>query len=131
MEYSSKLDHKIGETTGRNSWSKLNFISKPTKSQKVAIFLTKIDAQIYAVVRKICEPKKLKKIALQHTHKIALRHTHTHTHYKKNERILPKPNMTVSRTRFQEQNQKRNESITQYIAKLRNLIKKFRFIDKK
>lgn len=80
-----------------------------------AIFLTKIDAEAYAVVRKVCAPAKPKDVTLIEIIK------------KVDEYIKPKANVTVLRSRFRERIQDEKESVTQYVAALRNLATECKF----
>lgn len=112
MEYTSQLDFKIGVDDWDEFVERIDLYFEANgiaEEKKRAIFLTKVDAETYKVVRKVCAPAKPKEVALEDIIQ------------KVGKYIKPKANKTVLRAQFRERKQKGNETITQYVAALRSL----------
>lgn len=119
MEYSTQLDFKIGVDDWEQFVERVEFYFEAkgitNEDKKRAIFLTKIDAEAYAVVKKVCAPEKPKDVTLVDIIK------------KVTEYVKPKTNVTVLRSRFRELTQATEESVTQYVAILRDLATECKF----
>lgn len=108
MEYTAKLDYRVGTDDFEEFVERIELYFEAKniteESKQRAIFLTKIDAETYNIVRKVCAPKKPKEIALKDIIE------------KMQKYVKPKVNQTVLRQRFRERKQKDDETFTQYVA---------------
>lgn len=119
MEYTAKLDFKLGTDEWEEFVERMDLYFEANEiereEKKRAIFLTKVDAETYSIIRRVCAPKKPKETELKEI-------------ITKMEYYLKlKVNETVLRQRFRERKQKKEESVTQYIASLRNLARECKF----
>lgn len=69
MKYTSKLDFKLGTDEWEEFVERIELYFEANEiedeGKRRAIFLTKIDAETYSVVRKVCAPKKPKETDLK------------------------------------------------------------------
>lgn len=119
MEYTAKLDFKMGTDDWEEFMERIELYYEANdienEEKKRAILLTQIDAETYSIVRKVCAPQKPKETSLKDIIT------------KMEKYIQPKENETVLRQQFRERKQKKEESVIQYIADLRNLAQKCKF----
>ncbi|CAL1681073.1 unnamed protein product [Lasius platythorax] len=119
MEYAANLDFKIGQDDWEEFVERMELFFKANdiedENKRKAILLTKIDAETYKIVRKVCAPQKPKDTPWKEIIE------------KLENFVKPKVNQTVLRHNFRQRTQKEGESITQYVATLRRLADKFQF----
>lgn len=119
MEYTANLDFKLGTDEWKEFAERIDLYFEANEiadeNKKRAIFLTKIDAETYRIVRKVCAPKKPKETELKDI--IILMENY----------LKPKLNETVLKQQFRERKQKIDESVGRYIATLRDLARKCKF----
>ncbi|CAL1672469.1 unnamed protein product [Lasius platythorax] len=104
MEYTTNLDFKIGQDDWEEFVERMELFFEVNdiedENKRKAILLTKIDAETYKIVRKVCAPQKPK-------------HTPWKEIIEKVENFVkPKVNQTVLRHNFRQRTQKEGESIT-------------------
>ncbi|XP_046590230.1 uncharacterized protein LOC107227278 [Neodiprion lecontei] len=121
IEYTAKLYFKRGTDDWEDFVKRIELYFEANdiddEGKQKSIFLTKIDAETYSVVRKVCAPKKPKETDLNDIIT------------KMGNYLKPNVNETVLRQPFQERRQKENESAAQYIAGLRSLARNCKFKD--
>lgn len=119
MEYTAKLDFRLEKDEWEEFVERIELYFEANEiideEKKRAILLTKIDADTYRVVRKVCAPKKPKETDLEEIKT------------KMENYLKPKVSETVLRQRFRERKQKKDESVIKYITSLKNLARDCKF----
>lgn len=121
MEYRASLDYDVEKDDWEQFVERMEFYfianNVTEEVKKRVMFLTKVSAKTYALIKKICAPQKPDKIALEDIIKWT-------TDY-----LKPKVNVTVLRSQFRRRMQGKDESAPQYIAALKELAIKCEFKD--
>ena len=78
--------------------------------KRVALFLTLMGSEAYALLRNLCAPELPSRLSLEQLR------------YKMKEHLQPKPSILSERFKFKECRQREDESIIQYLASLKKTL---------
>jgi hypothetical protein len=116
----SKLEFILGQ----DDWEtyiermELYFIANEvSETKKVAVLLTKVNAEMYNLVRDLCAPEKPKDKTFEDIIKIVSTH------------LCPKPSVTMERCKFHTAKQSETEKIADFSARLKKLALHCKFTD--